>query len=115
MVPDAEVQILTRAPESLARRVSTNAEEGSLRRCSSGTYAVVVNKSGFSEAKASGIEVRVTETTKVTFAQARSGERKGGDLGAITECGNDQCGDRQSLGTETVRELRWRRRITSSC
>ena len=31
-------------------------------------YYVVVNKSGFAEAKATNIEVRVTETTRITIA-----------------------------------------------
>ena len=33
-----------------------------------GNYDVIVNKSGFSQAKAQAIEVRVTETTRVTIS-----------------------------------------------
>src|SRR2546429_6278817 len=68
-VAEAEVQIIDTRTESLARKISTNAD-GSfvVPLLPPGTYIVVVNKSGFAEAKASGIEVRVTETTKVTIA-----------------------------------------------
>src|SRR5437660_4895030 len=67
-VAEAEVQIIDTRTESLARKVSTNADGlFMVPLLPPGTYIVVVNKSGFAEAKASGIEVRVTETTKVTI------------------------------------------------
>jgi len=60
-----EVQIIDTRTESLARKVATNADGAFVAPLlPPGIYIVVVNKSGFSEAKASGIEVRVTETTK---------------------------------------------------
>src|ERR1700687_3456942 len=68
-VAGAEVQIIDTRTESLARKVSTNADGSFVAPLlPPGTYIVVVNKSGFAEAKASGIEVRVTETTKLTIS-----------------------------------------------
>src|SRR5215510_8484460 len=67
-VGDAEVQILSRATETVIRTIPT-ASDGSFVAplLPPGIYSVVVNKSGFSEAKAEGIDVRVTETTRVTI------------------------------------------------
>src|SRR5215475_13873271 len=64
-VASADVQIISVATDSVVRKVSTGTD-GSfvVTLLPPGSYSVVVNKSGFSEAKATGIEVRVTETTK---------------------------------------------------
>ena len=68
-VAEAEVQIIDTRTDSLARKASTNADGAFVAPLlPPGTYVVVVNKSGFAEAKASGIEVRVTETTRVTIS-----------------------------------------------
>src|SRR5258708_14433791 len=68
-VDEAEVQIIDKRTESVAGKVSTNADGSFVAPLlPPGIYIVVVNKSGFAEAKASGIEVRVTETTKVTIS-----------------------------------------------
>src|SRR5882724_5065260 len=68
-VAGAEVQIIDTRTESLARKVSTNADGSFVAPLlPPGTYIVLLNKSGFSQAKASGIGVRGRETTKVTLA-----------------------------------------------
>src|SRR5690348_14206745 len=68
-VAEAEIQIINSATEVLVRKLPT-APDGSFvaTLLPPGTYYAVVNKSGFSAAKAEGIEVRVTETTKVTIS-----------------------------------------------
>src|SRR6516164_5116431 len=68
-VADAEVQIINTATAALVRKIPT-ATDGSFvaTLLPPGAYSVVVNKTGFSEARAEGIEVRVTETTRVTIA-----------------------------------------------
>ncbi|PYU54588.1 MAG: hypothetical protein DMG56_26675, partial [Acidobacteria bacterium] len=106
-VAEAEVQILDTRRESLARKVSTNAD-GSfvVPLLPPGIYAVVVNKSGFAEAKASGIEVRVTETTKVTISLKPGAVTEKVEISAeITSVETTSAATGQSLGTETVREL----------
>src|SRR5438046_8604680 len=106
-VAEAEVQILDTRRESLARKVSTNAD-GSfvVPLLPPGIYAVVVNKSGFAQAKASGIEVRVTETTKVTISLKPGAVTEKVEISAeITSVETTSAVTGQSLGTETVREL----------
>src|SRR5215475_1200037 len=67
-VADAEVQIISTATDSVVRRVSAGTDGGFVATLlPPGTYNVVVNKSGFSEARVSGVEVRVTETTKIAI------------------------------------------------
>src|SRR2546425_11909328 len=106
-VAAAEVQIIDTRTESLARKVSTNAD-GSfvVTLLPPGTYIVVVNKSGFAEAKASGIEVRVTETTKVTITLKPGAVSEKVEISAqVTTVETTNAATGQSLGTETVREL----------
>jgi len=106
-VAGAEVQIIDTRTESLARKVSTNADGLFVAPLlPPGTYIVVVNKSGFAEAKASGIEVRVTETTKVTIALKPGAVSEKVEISAqITSVETTNAATGQSLGTETVREL----------
>ena len=71
-----------------------------------GTYYVVVNKSGFSEAKATGIEVRVTETTRVTITLKPGAVTEKVEISAqVTTVETTNATTGQSLGTETIREL----------
>jgi len=106
-VAQAEVQIIDTRTESLVRRVSTNADgEFVAPLLPPGTYVVVVNKPGFAEAKASGIEVRVTETTKVTISLKPGGVSEKVEISAqVTNVETTNAATGQSLGTETVREL----------
>jgi len=106
-VADAEVQIIDTRTELLARKVSTNADGlFVVPLLPPGTYIVVVNKSGFAEAKASGIEVRVTETTKVTITLKPGAVSEKVEISAqVTTVETTNAATGQSLGTETVREL----------
>src|SRR5437660_2097681 len=106
-VAGAEVQIIDLRTESLVRKIPTNADGTFVAPLlPPGTYIVVVNKSGFAEAKASGIEVRVTETTKVTIALKPGAVSEKVEISAqITDVETTNAATGQSLGTETVREL----------
>src|SRR5258707_2297850 len=106
-VAEAEVQIIDMRTESLARKVTTNTDGTFVAALlPPGIYAVVVNKSGFSEAKASGIEARVTETTKVTISLKPGAVSEKVEISAeITNVETTNAATGQSLGTETVREL----------
>src|SRR5690349_24685554 len=67
-VSSAEVQIIDARTESLTRKLQANADgEFVAPLLPPGSYVVVVNKSGFAQAKTEGIQVRVTETTRVTI------------------------------------------------
>jgi len=106
-VAEAEVQIIDTRTESVARKVSTNADGAFVATLlPPGTYVVVVNKSGFAEAKASGIEVRVTETTKVTISLKPGAVSEKVEISAqITSVETTNATTGQSMGTNTVREL----------
>src|SRR5438046_2141091 len=106
-VAEAEVQIIDTRTESLARKISTNADGCFVGRLlPPGTYIVVVNKTGFAEAKASGIEVGVTETTKVTITLKPGAVSEKVEISAqVTTVETTNAATGQSLGTETVREL----------
>src|ERR1700704_6856390 len=106
-VAGADVQIIDTRTETLARKLTT-ASEGSFvaTLLPPGTYYVVVNKSGFSEAKATGIEVHITETTRVTILLKPGAVTEKVEISAqVTSVETTNATTGQSLGTETIREL----------
>src|SRR5881394_2035331 len=106
-VAEAEVQVVDTRTESLVRKVSTNAD-GSfvVPLLPPGIYAMVVNKSGFAQAKAAGIAVRVTETTKVTISLKPGAVTEKVEISAqITSVETTSAVTGQSLGTNTIRSL----------
>lgn len=106
-VADADVQIINSATVLLVRHMNTETDGSFLATLlPPATYYVVVNKSGFSEAKASGIEVRVTETTRMTIALKPGTVSEKIEISAqvaSVETTNATTG--QTMGEETVREL----------
>jgi hypothetical protein len=106
-VADAEVQIINQATEAIVRKLPT-ATDGSFvaTLLPPGPYSVVVNKSGFSEARAERIEVRVTETTRVTIALKPGSVSERVEIVAdVTTVETTNATTGQSLGTQTIREL----------
>jgi hypothetical protein len=106
-VADAEVQIINTATETLVRRIPT-ASDGSFvaTLLPPGSYHVVVNKSGFSQAKAEGIEVRVTETTKVTISLKPGSVSEKVEITAeVTSVETTNATTGQSIGSNAVRTL----------
>src|SRR5229473_1723147 len=106
-IADAEVQIMNSATEALVRKIPTTAEGTFVATLlPPGSYSVVVNKPGFSEAKADGIEVRVTETTRVTIALKPGSVSEKVEITAeVTSVETTNAATGQSLGTQTIREL----------
>jgi len=106
-VADAEVQIINSATNLLVRRVNTAADGTFVATLlPPGSYLVVVNKSGFAEAKATGIAVRVTETTtmSVTLKPGTVSEKiEISAQVATVETTNATTG--QSIDQQTVRNL----------
>src|SRR5271155_3485321 len=91
-ISGADVQIIDARTESIVRKLPTGTEGlFFVTLLPPGNYVVVVNKSGFSEAKAADIEVRVSEKVEIS-AQVTTIETTNATTG-------------QSLGTATVREL----------
>ena len=106
-VADADVQIINSATEALTRRLSTGSDGSFVATLlPPASYYVVVNKSGFSEAKVVGIAVRVTETTRVSLALKPGTVSERIEISAqvvTVETTNATTG--QTIGTETVRDL----------
>ena len=106
-ISGAEVQIINASTESIVRKLSTNSDGDFVATLlPPGTYHVVVNKSGFGEAKAQGIEVRVTETTRVTITLKPGTVSEKVEISAqVTSVETTNATTGESLGTATIREL----------
>src|SRR3984893_4489284 len=103
----AEVQIVNRSTESVVRKLTTNADgEFVAPLLPPGTYSVVVNKTGFGEAKVDAIEVRVTETTRVTITLRPGAVSETVQISAhVTSVETTNATTGESIGTATIREL----------
>ena len=106
-IEGAEVQIIDTRTDALARRGSTNSDGAfTIPLLPPGTYSVVVNKSGFAEAKSESIEVHVTETVRVTIPLKPGSITEKVEISAqVTSVETTNATTGQSIGTETVREL----------
>jgi hypothetical protein len=106
-IDGAEVQIIDTRTEALARRGSTNADGAfTIPLLPPGNYSVVVNKSGFAEAKIEAVEVHVTETVRLTISLKPGSVTEKVEISAqVTSVESTNATTGQSIGTETVREL----------
>ena len=106
-VSAAEVQIINGNTQEIVRKLSANADgEFVVTLLPPGSYAVVVNKSGFAQAKAEGIPVHVTETTRVTITlKPGTVTEKVEIIAQVATVETTNAATGQSLGTDTVREL----------
>jgi hypothetical protein len=106
-VGDAEVQIIDARTEALARRLRSNPDGAfTVALLPPSTYYVVVNKSGFAEAKAEGIDVHVTETVRVTISLKPGAVTEKIEISAqVTSVETSNAATGQSIDTSTVREL----------
>jgi hypothetical protein len=106
-VASAEVQIIDTRTELLVRKLPTNADGAfTATLLPPATYYVVVNKSGFAEAKAEGIEVHVTETTRVTISLKPGEVTEKVEISAlVTSVETTNATTGQSIGSDTIRTL----------
>jgi len=106
-IGSAEVQIIDARTESIVRKLPTSSEGIFVATLlPPGNYIVVVNKSGFGEAKATDIEVRVTETTRVTITLKPGAVTEKVEISAqVTTVDTSNATTGESLGTATIREL----------
>src|SRR5712672_3482945 len=106
-ISGADVQIINASTNSIVRKLPTNSDGDFVATLlPPGTYIVVVNKSGFGEAKAQGIEVRVTETTRVTIPLKPGSVSERVEISAqVTSVETTNAATGESIGTATIREL----------
>src|SRR5271154_919077 len=106
-IADAQVQIIRTSTEEVVRRMNTG-PGGTFQATllPPGTYYAVVNKTGFSEAKALGIEVRVTETTSVTIPLKPGTVSEKVEITAqVTSVDTTNATTGESIGQNTLRSL----------
>src|ERR1700730_15999724 len=106
-IAETEVQIIDSRTETLARKI-TAGPDGSftVTLLPPGTYYLLVNKSGFSQSRADNIEVRVTETTRVSIALKPGEVSERVEISAqVTNVETTNATTGESIGTATVREL----------
>src|SRR5712672_1466957 len=106
-ISGADVQIINASTQSIVRKLQTNSDGDFVATLlPPGIYIVVVNKSGFGEAKAQGIEVRVTETTRVTITLKPGTVSEKVEISAqVTSVETTNATTGESIGTATIREL----------
>jgi hypothetical protein len=106
-VANADVQIFNSATNILVRRLNTGADGSFVTALlPPAVYFAVINKSGFSEAKATGIEVRVTETSRVTIALKPGTVSEKIEISAqVASVDTTSATTGQTIGPETIREL----------
>src|SRR5277367_5203848 len=103
----ADVQVIDARTESIVRKLPTGVDGIFVATLlPPGNYIVVVNKSGFGEAKATDIEVHITETTRVTITLKPGSVSEKVEISAqVTSVETSNATTGQSLGTATIREL----------
>lgn len=106
-IADAEVQIVDSRTGLLARKLSSGTDGAfAATLVPPGTYYVVVNKSGFAQARADGIEVHVTETTRLTIPLKPGEVTEKIEISAqVTTVETTNAATGESIGTATIREL----------
>jgi hypothetical protein len=106
-VADADVQIINTATAMLVRRLNTTTDGSFVATLlPPATYYVVVNKPGFAEAKATGIEVRVTETTRISITLKPGTVSEKIEISAqVATVDTTSATTGETIGEETVREL----------
>ena len=106
-VADAEVQISNSATDLLVRRQNTGPDGSFVATLlPPGNYYLVVNKAGFATARAAGVEVRVTETTRVTISLKPGTVSEKVEISAqVATVYTTAATTGGALGAETIREL----------
>src|SRR6202163_2331725 len=106
-IADAEVQIMDSRTDTLARKLTAGSDGAfTVTLLPPGTYYVLVNKPGFSQSRADDIEVRVTETTRVSMPLKPGAVSERVEISAqVTNVETTNATTGESIGTATVREL----------
>jgi len=107
LVPGAEVKIVDDRTAHLLRTLATDANGNFVAALlPPSTYRVLVNAKGFGEQVTSGIEVRVTETTRISVSLQPSQLSQKVEVNAqIAQVNTEDATTGQTITTETVRTL----------
>jgi hypothetical protein len=107
IVAEADVQIVNTATEQVVRRMTAGADGSFLATLlPPGTYSVVVNKTGFAEAKAVDIHVQITETTRLTISLKPGTVSEKIEISAqVATVDTTNATTGQTIGEQTVRDL----------
>jgi hypothetical protein len=106
-VASAELQIVDTRTEIAARKLPTGADGAfTATLLPPGTYYALVNKPGFAQARVDGIEVRITETTKLTITLKPGAVAEKVEISAqVTTVETTNAATGQSIDSGTVRGL----------
>ncbi len=106
-IADADVQIFDSSTNTRVRKLSTAGDGSFLTTLlPPSVYYAVINKEGFSEAKAVGIEVKVTETSRVTISLKPGTVSEKIEISAqVASVDTTNATTGQTIGRETIREL----------
>jgi Carboxypeptidase regulatory-like domain/TonB dependent receptor len=106
-VASAELQIVDASTEVVTRKLPTNADGAfTATLLPPGTYYALVNKPGFAQARVDGIEVRITETTRVTISLKPGAVTEKVEISAqVTTVETTNAATGQSIDSGTVRGL----------
>jgi hypothetical protein len=106
-IADAAVQVIDSRTDIATRKLNSGTDGTFVvTLLPPGTYYVLVNKTGFAQAKAENIEVRVTETTRVTIPLKPGEVTERVEISAqVTSVETTNAATGESLGTTTIREL----------
>ncbi|MBS1839664.1 MAG: TonB-dependent receptor [Acidobacteria bacterium] len=106
-VAGADVQIVSVATDSVVRKISTGSDGSFVATLlPPGSYYVVVNKSGFAQAKTSAIDVRITETTRIAITLKAGAVSEKIEISAqVTTVETTNATTGQSISKQTIREL----------
>src|ERR1700741_2348373 len=106
-IADADIQIIDSSTDQVTRKLPSGSDGTFVvTLLPPGNYVIVVNKPGFAEAKSEAVEVRVTETTRVTIPLKPGAVTETLEISAqvtTVEVGNATTG--QSITANTVRTL----------
>jgi len=106
-VASAELQIVDARTEVVTRKLPTGSDGTfTATLLPPGTYYALVNKSGFAQARVDGIEVRITETTRITISLKPGAVTEKVEISAqVTTVETTNAATGQSIDSGTVRGL----------
>jgi hypothetical protein len=107
VIPGAEIQVIDGRTGLLQRKLNTDSNGNfAATLLPPSTYTVVVNAKGFGEERTTSIEVRVTETTRISVTLQPSQLTQKVEISAqVAQVNTEDVATGQTITTETLRTL----------